>query len=249
MRCLLSAVLLSFLSLPASTVACSAIGCDLNGLELQRTFVVAVMHAGKPLRGVSVRVTDNAGKELFSAVTAADGRVRLQGFVSGQYWLEAELLGVFAGTECFHIAAHKSTKAKKTVKYDWGDFAPATRQIAGRLIDNQPGQDGTPIWNLLHPIDVPISNAALKLQDPLSGAVYSTVSDFDGHFSFGGIPKGVYVLHIDAGTALGDREYQSTDLLIRLSDAAERETLLLARQNGGAGSCGDTSLALMNTPR
>ena len=130
--------------------------------------------------------------------------------------------------------------------YDWGDMAPATHQMAGRLIDNQPGQGGSPIWNLLHRVDVPIRDARQKLQDPLTSVIYTTVSDSDGQFSFSGIPNGIYVLHIEAGTAPGEREYQSTDLLIRLTDNAKRDTLLLARQEGGGGSCGDTSLELRN---
>ena len=86
------------------------------------------------------------------------------------------------------------------------------------------------------------------MQDPLTGAVFTTLSDADGHFEFIGMANGIYVLHVDAGIVLADREYASTDLLIRLSDTAGRDTLLLARQDGGGTSCGDTSLELRNSP-
>jgi len=87
----------------------------------------------------------------------------------------------------------------------------------------------------------------LRLQDPLTGAVYSTLSDSDGHFSFGQIPKGIYVLHIEAGTAPGGRGYDSTDLLVRLSDTAKQAMLLLTRSDASAGSCGGTSLELRSS--
>lgn len=240
-----------FLTFPISSYGCSSVSCLNKGVELRPEFVVRVTHGDKPLQGVSVRVSSAAGgnvNNLFSGVTAADGSVRVVNLPPGEYWLNAELLGIVAGTECFHVDPRPTRKAKKKVSYDWGDLAPATRQVAGRLIDSQPGHGGTPIWNQLHRVDTPISEARLRLQDPLTGAVYSTLSDSDGHFSFGSIPNGIYVLHIEGGTAPSGRGFDSSDHLIRLSDTdtAKGDMLLLSHRDAGAGSCGGTYLELLN---
>jgi hypothetical protein len=244
--------LIPLLTFPISSSACSSVSCLDKGVELRRDFVVRVTHGDKPLQGVSVRVTSAAEgnvNKLFSGMTAADGTVRVADLPPGEYWLNAELLGIVAGTECFRVGPRPSRKAKKKVSYEWGDLAPATRQVAGRLIDSQPDQGGTPIWNQLHRVDTPVSEAKLKLQDPLSGAVYSTLSDSDGHFSFGSIPSGIYVLHIEGGTAHGGRGFESSDQLVRLSDTAKGDMLLLSHRDAGAGSCGGTYLEFQNTPK
>jgi hypothetical protein len=137
----------------------------------------------------------------------------------------------------------QATKHKFT--YDWGDSAPASRRIAGKLIDSQPNKGGTPLWNLLHRVDMPISGANLSLQDPSTGAAYTTMSDATGFFAFDLIPPGTYVLHIEGGGA-GDRGYDATDVLIELNPKASRYELVLTRREAGGGSCGGTSLELKN---
>jgi hypothetical protein len=244
--------LIPLLTFPISSYACSYVGCINKGVELRPDFVVRVTHGDKPLQGVSVLVSSAAEgnvNKLFSGVTAADGSVRVVDLPPGEYWLNAELLGIVAGTECFHVGPRPSRRAKRKVNYEWGDLAPATRQIAGRLIDSQPGQGGAPLWNLLHRVEAPIGEARLKLQDPLSGAVYSTISDSDGHFSFSSIPNGIYVLHVEGGTAPGGRAFESSDHLIWLSDTAKGDMLLLSHRDAGAGSCGGTDLKLQKTPK
>ncbi len=225
--------------------ACSAASCLDRGVEMRRDFAVKVTHDGRPLPGVTVQVTSD-GSERFSGLTLTDGTVRVTGLPPGDYWLNAEFLGIGAGYQCFHVSDRPSGKSKRKLTYDWGDEPPATRRIAGRLIDDQPGKGGTPLWNLVHRVNVPIRGAALKLQNPLTGATYNMDSDSDGAFAFDGIPEGTYVLHI-AGGGTESREYDPTDLLIELSPSASRNTLLLTRREAGGGSCGGTSLDLQNT--
>lgn len=220
---------------------------------MRRDFVVTVTHGGKPLSGVGVLVTtfggEKDGRESFSGITISDGTVRVRGLAAGEYWLSAEFFGIAAGMQCFHIANRTSRKAKRTVRYEWGDLVPAARQIAGLLIDSVPAdQGGTPIWNLLHSVKVPIGEAKLKVQDTLTGVAYSTVSDVDGHFSFARIPDGLYVLHVSAGTVSGGRQYESTDMLIRLSDRARWGTFVLVWRQPENGSCGGASLEFQNPP-
>lgn len=86
----------------------------------------------------------------------------------------------------------------------------------------------------------------MKLQDPLTGKAYNAVSDDKGDFAFDSVPKGIYVLHIDSGTVSQSRTYDSTDVLLRLSETATRDYLLLKRREAGGGSCGGTYLELQN---
>jgi hypothetical protein len=248
-----AAVLLSLLVFPISSLACSLASCVDNGVELQRDFVVSVTHGGKPLARVTVQVTrygEEIDNKLFSGMTATDGTVHVPNLPPGEYWLDAGLLGITAGSQCFHVANHASRKARRTVKYEWGDLAPSTRQIAGRLIDPQPGEGVTFLQNIRNGVVAPISETKLKLQNALTGDVYDALSNDDGGFSFAQIPNGTYVLRIEGGKTPAGRNYESTDLLIRLSDAATNNLLLLKRTSGGAGSCGGPSLAmeLLSTP-
>ena len=238
-------------TIPISTVACSAVGCSDRGVELRRNFSVKVTHEDKPLAGVSVRITGNsevAGHQSFSGLTSADGTTHFVNLPPGDYWIEADLLGIEAGYECFHINSSASRKAKKIRRYEWGDMALATRQAVGRLVDPQPGKGGNPLENLLHRVNVPIAEAKLELRQPVMGALYTAVSDADGHFIFDHIPDGTYVLHIEAGAAPGSRAFDSTDVLIRLSYTAKPGTLLLARKEASGGSCGGTSMEIESTP-
>jgi len=248
---LASAAILTFFTIPVSTIACSLVGCADRGVELRRNFIVTVSHQDKRLPGVSVQITGNsdvAGHQSFSELTGVDGTAHFANLPPGDYWIKADLLGIAAGYECFHINSSASRKAKKSRRYEWGDEAPAARQAVGRLVDSQPGKGGNPLENLLHRVDVPIAEARLELRRPVMGTIYTAVSDANGHFTFDRVPDGTYVLHIDAGTAPGNRVFDATDLLVRFSDAAKRSTLLLSRREPGGGSCGGTSLEVEDNP-
>ena len=215
---------------------------------MRGSFTVRVWHGGRPLRGVSVEIHGFGGAKdgdtVFSGTTASDGTVHVGDLAPGTYWLTAQLLEITAASECFHVASRPSRKARRQLAYQWGDEAPGVREVAGRLIDNQPGHGGAPLWNLLHRVDVPISGAALKLQDPLTKAMWNAVSDQHGRFSFANVPEGLYVLHVDAGTEPNNRQYEQTNVLIELSETAKWQSIVLARKEDSGTSCGDTSLEL-----
>jgi len=240
-----AAFLISLLTFPIPSIACSMASCLDNGDEMSRDFVVRITFADKPLAGVNVHIT---GTKPFSATSFTDGTVHVSGLLPGEYSLSAELLGISAGGKCFHVNSHSSRKARRMVRYEWGDSAPATQRIAGKLIDSQPDQGGNPLWNLTHRVEVPISEAKLILQDPVTGTVYSALSDHEGGFSFDPIPNGTYVLHVDGGTTPAGRNYESTDQLISLSGRARPSTLVLEWREAGGGSCGGASLQLRDAP-
>ena len=233
------------LLLAVQASACSTVACIGNGFEMRRDFVVTVLHEDRPLAGVSVEVTTNSNShevQRFSGITDENGTVRIVGLPPSNYWLKAQLFAIFAAYHCFHVASTPSRKAKGTLRYDWGDLAPATSRIAGKLIDCQSGKGETPLLNFLHCKPFPVVGARFKLQSP-TGATYTTLSDEGGSFAFDSIPHGKYVLHVEGGRT-PTREYDSADLLINLSPEAKWNTLLLTRRDPGAGSCGGTSLDL-----
>lgn len=168
-KALTSAIFAALLLLvPEPTSACSLAGCLGRGVELRRDFAVLVKHEGKPLQGVTIRATDNSATVRFSGVTTSDGIVRAASLPPGDYWLSADLLGVNAAYHCFHVAERPSRRAKQRMIYDWGDLAPSTSRIQGALIDSQPGTGDTPLWNLVHRVNVPVREARLKLQNPIT---------------------------------------------------------------------------------
>lgn len=238
-------VVLSFL--PATTLSSSMAGCAGDGAEMRQSFKVRVLHADKPLPGVTVRIarTGEGGDEkFFLGTTGSDGSVHITNLPPGNYWIYTDLLGIGAGTNCFHVSSHSTSKALKSLKYEWGDLAPATRSMQGTVVDLQPGKTGTLIERLLHRVEVPIPNARLTLHDPFSGSAVTTLTDETGKFSFAGISKRTYVVHIDSGTAPGGREYDSSDILVALADKARLDTLRLVRREASGGSCGGTSIEL-----
>jgi hypothetical protein len=237
--------LLPLVAVPAG--ACSLAGCSDRGIEMRSDFAVKIRHADKPLPGATVEITGpqgTSGAKKFTVTTDKDGIARILNLAPGYYWLDAEYLDINAAYHCFHVKERPSRKAKRNLAYDWGDLAPGARRIAGKLLDSQPGKGGTPIWNLLHRVDVPIADAKLTLQNATTRAVYHTTSDAHGTFAFDGIPNGTYVLHIDAGRVQPDRDYKASDHLISLGSTAKGGSLLLKRQEASAGSCGGTSFEL-----
>lgn len=240
--------LLLLVAIPAG--ACSMAGCQNRDIEMRSDFAVKIRHADKPLSGTTVEITGpqgTSGARKFTVTTDKDGIARITNLAPGDYWLNAEYLDIGAAYDCFHVNERPSRKAKRNLAYDWGDLAPGTRRIAGKLLDSQPGNGGTPIWNLLHRVDVPIVAARLTLQNASTRAVYHTISDASGAFAFDGIPNGTYVLHIDAGKVEPDHDYEASDPLISLGSTAKRDSLLLKGQEASGGSCGGTSLRLQES--
>jgi hypothetical protein len=236
-------ILLVLASAPYPSIACSAVACIASGPEFHSEFVVVLRHDGKSLPGAGVTITsytEGIISTRFSAKTASNGSVRVSGLPPGEYWLQADFLGITAAYHCFHLAQTTSRAAKQRVTYEWGDFASTTREAAGRMVDSQPGTGGSPLWNLIHRVEIPISGSRLKLQDPFTGATFVTESDMVGAFAFRGIPDGLYVLHAEGGTS--NRDFDATDQLIRLTPKAKGNKLILTKRDAGGGDCGGTTL-------
>ena len=221
------------------SAACSLAGCLDAGDELRPTFTILVTHNDKPLAGVTFDIVSEGAKQ-FSGTTDETGIVHVEMLKPGLYWLRGDLLGTGVVYTCFHVGGKPSKKARARLTYTWGEDAPTTRRIAGRLLDSQPNKGGTPLWNLTHRVGIPIRGAGLTLRDPLTHALYSTTSDQDGRFSFEALPNGTYVLHVEGGNA-GDLTYDPSDSVVELSSTAKRGELLF---KGGPSGCGGNGLAL-----
>jgi hypothetical protein len=231
--------------LPSTSAACSMFGCSPSETELRPNFDVKISHGDRPLTRVMVKLTRNYGArlvEVLSQETDANGSVHISKLPPGDCWLHAELLGISAGMRCFHVAPKSSRKATKQVSFEWGDEPASAHEAAGKLVHTQAGHGDSPIWNITHPVQVPVSNARLSLRAPESDAYYSTTSDKDGHFTFGEILDGLYVLRVEGGAAAGGRSIEPVNLLFRLSRSGAQRSLLVDEGDPIGGSCGGWSI-------
>jgi hypothetical protein len=238
------AIVVLFMSACISAGACSMASCLNHGDELRPEFDIFVTHDDKPLAGVTVEITQSMEEDTntrFRSETGTDGRVRVNGLAPGDYWLHVHLLNISATYRCFHVADKVSRKAKRKLEFAWGDLAPAVAAVAGTIIDLRRGTGGTPIWNLTHPVKVPVAGAGLILRNAIQDASYNTSSTATGAFTFQDIPPGTYVLHIQV---VNGREEEATDLLLKVNRTARPAALLITRNAGGGGSCGGTDLSL-----
>ena len=142
------------------------------------------------------------------------------------------MLGISAAYHCFHVSPEPSRRAKRSAAYEWGYGAPVVRRLSGELVDTEPGSGGSPLWNLSHEVDVPISGAALRLTNARTRQLFSTTSDDRGEFAFGQLSEGTYVLHSEGGKT--GRPYEPTDLLLKLSSGAKTGRVILKRNNPSA---------------
>lgn len=245
MRLSTGAVLIALLSFSfqGAATACSLVACIDNGPEFASRFDVRVKHDGRPLAGVKVQVLPTSGSfetPLIQVMTSGDGSVMVDGLAPGNYWLSVEFLGISAAYHCFHVAERRSRKAEKALAYEWGDYAADARHLAGRIKDSQPGQGGSPLWNIVHRTQVVISGAQLTLLNLRGESSYSTVSDRNGEFDFGKVTPGTYALHIEGGAT--GRAYTPTDAVIRVSEKGRWGYVSFERQEAAAGNCGFETL-------
>ena len=216
--------------------ACSLIPCVNGGIEARHDFVVLIKHEGKPLRGVGIEIKALSDDSIkFRGSTNSVGKVIITSLAPGEYWLSAGLLGIEAAHECFHVVEQPSRKARRTMKYDWGDAASVMRQATGRLIEVQPGTGGTTLSNLLHPVTVSIAGSKLQLQNAITSEGFSAMSNDQGEFGFDSVPSGTYVLHVEGGTG---RAYEPADLLVKVKPTGTKTTVVLTRGETGCGDIG-----------
>ncbi len=231
------------LALPVESAGCSAAMCLNRGVEARPDFKVTVRHEGRPLPGTNVKVTgyaDGKAVVIYSGQTDRKGAVRVTNLKPGDYWLEADKLGISAAYHCFHVATRRGFRARSRFNHTWGDFPVPIPALSGNVVDSQPGVGPSPLLNQIHRTAVPMSSVNLRLESALGDLKRAAVSDEQGAFHFEQVPPGIYVLHVEGGVNV--RAYEPTDLLVRLSEAGEGQKLLLTRiDNSG---CGDPAIRI-----
>lgn len=234
-----------FLLQPVLCFACSDVACVGNGTEFSKDFAVAIAFRKQPISDAIVKISGN-GTEFFEK-SDTNGVAHIRNLSPGLYWIEAEVFGTGVAYQCFHVEAVASSKARRKLRLQWGNDAPAVTAIQGRIVDLQPDKTGKPAFDLLHRVEVGIAATHFQLRDPISHISYAAISDDKGRFIFHQVPEGTYVLHAEGGQA-GDRVYDGTDLVIALSARGRPGSLLLARREAAGGSCGGTSLEIRDVP-
>lgn len=212
--------------------------CPHHGFAASKNFTVAIRHAGKPLPGVLVEVTPDGDGLDIAGTTEAAGSVLFENLLPGNYHLSVCMLGITTVYQCFHVAKWATAlAAKRTMTFTWGEDAPETRQISGKLVSRRVLIDASG----QHPDPASVAGIRLTLTNALTGMRYETTTNPAGLIAFGSLTEGVYVLHSDADKG---RHYDAGGLLIRLNPAAARSDLML-EIHGGGGDCRGP-LALVN---
>jgi hypothetical protein len=173
--------------------------------------------------------------------TGPEGTIQFNDLSSGNYNLSVEKLGITAAYICLHVSKWSTgLSAKRALTFDWGNDAPETRRIAGRLVAGNVIYDG-------RPIQIPVAGNRLTLHDALTDGSFETETDANGLFAFNGLASGIYVLHAhQAKQSFSRADYAAGDVLIRLNPTARRETLTVQRNSGG-GDCSGP-VVLQNEP-
>jgi hypothetical protein len=237
-RTICLAVLALFASAPLS-LACSS--TCLYETELHHHFLVRITYGNKPLPGAEITIQRIKKKDVdlnfFHGTTGIDGTVRVN-LPAGQYIVGGSYLGIrfgFADASCFHISTWSSRKAQKQLESSWGDDADSARQVAGQLNTSGPARTGNRGYDITHRVDYPIKQAKLTMDGPSIAEPHKTTTDDTGHFTFGALPPGVYVVHLIRGKGSDGFEYQGEDIAMRVDPAAEASELKVAF---GGAICG-----------
>lgn len=224
--------------------ACSMQACigedGHDGVEVSSNFEVVIRYGKTPLPGVQVTITGDSAPIVL--MTDAKGKVRFRKVPAGNYWIHAEMMGVWVGGECFHIRKYPTTKAKWQFSYDAGYYRYTTSTVEGKLTDLILGNDESPLLKLAHRRPVPIRGSTVSLKSTFSSVSLITRTDESGAFNFASVPDGVYVLRVEGG--MSEREYGSTAIAIEVINSAVPTRLVFEQRDSSGGSCGGTEFRL-----
>lgn len=237
---------LAFLTAPPLALACSS-SC-LYETELRHSFLVRITYGNKPLPGAEITIQHVKKKDVdldfFHGTTGIDGTLRVK-LPAGQYVVGGGYLGTsfgFDDASCFHISTWSSHKARKQLETSWGDDADSARHIAGQLNISGPARMSNGGFDIAHRVDYPIKLAKLTMDGPSIAEPHKTTTDDTGHFSFGALPPGVYVVHLTPGKGSDGFEHQGQDIAIRVDPAAEASGLKVSFGGAICGSASVTSI-------
>jgi len=164
-----------------------------------------IQDPGEPgIGGVTVRLYDDAGRRLNTAVTDADGGYSFRNLTYGEYHVEIDIPDGF-------VASPRDQGSDDTADSDidaQGVMAPTTLDPR----EHDPGWDaglyrlasiGNFVWEDLDadgvqdPGEEGIGGVTVSLFDATGAEADSTVTDDDGAYAFAGLPPGAYHVEID----------------------------------------------------
>ncbi len=214
--------------------------CSIGSIEYQKTapeFTVSVAHKNKPIAGVSVRVYTPGDQNIpvVTVQTGDDGTAQIRNLASGKYLLIADRFEITAARVWLDVDPAASG-AKRNFEFEWAEYAIIARRISGTLSAFVPANTGNKIWDITHPVKAFSPNVSLTLENGLTGNKYQGTTDQTGTFEFGGVPAGVYVMHIAGGMKLMGQVAEITDLPVELDPTAERVSLPLLLKDTGCYS-------------
>lgn len=205
------------------------------------TFSVRVTHDKKPLSGATVTLHGwtPVGTEVESViVTDSNGIARVAGVQPGNYGMTAKFLGIGAWSDCFHVNSNSSILATRRLTIEWGQFPNlSSGQLDGTLVESRPPATGTPLWRASHRAEVALDGVHLNATNVETRAVASATSGVDGTFTFGSLPDGDWVLHIDDSDSIS-----GYNLLFRVNARGHGKPLIIERRDSGCGTGFDVQL-------
>jgi hypothetical protein len=241
----ISLAVLAFLLAPPLSLACSVSYVG-QPTEVRHNFLVRITHDGKPLPGVEIEVERDKrtgdNPIVFRGTTGTDGTIRVK-LSAGKYFIDGTYLGVSIGAgvgDRIRVSTWSSRKAENQLEYSWGDEATAARRVAGQLNVSGPGHTGDRARDNIFRADYPIDHGKLRLDGPSNPDPRETTTDDQGHFSFGALPPGTYVVHVSAGKLPDGFEYTARDLVMRVDPAANASAFTLIL---GGAICGGSVVA------
>ena len=215
----------------------AALGCEPQALELRqvsRDLTVSVTHRDKPIAGVRVQVVpENGAEPVFTATTDENGTVLVRRLAVGRYHLTASHEDIEAGREWIEVVAVPDAKTKRRLDFQWVDWSYQTSRVAGTLTGFAPGNTGSKLMDIVHPVETVYPGVDITLRSALSENEYRTVSDSDGSFFIGNVPDGTYILTIAGGMRSITGIAEATKLVIDVKQSIGRTSLPLQLKDTG----------------
>jgi hypothetical protein len=230
-------VVISRICLFAMCAVQAAFGCEPKALELRQVspeLTIVVTHRDKPIAGMRVQVVPEKSIEpVLTATTDENGTVLIRRLTVGRYYLTAAHEDIEAGREWIEVVAVPDAKTKRRLDFQWADWSYQTSQVAGTLTGSAPGNSGSKLMDIIHPVETAYPGVDITLRSVLSDGEYRTVSDSDGSFFISNVPDGTYIMTIAGGMRSITGVAEATKLVIDVKQSIGRTSLPLQLKDTG----------------
>jgi len=108
--------------------------------------------------------------------------------------------------------------------------------VAGSLVGLIPGNTGSKLMDLAHPVSTTYPGVGIELKHAFSGQEYKTLSDSNGAFIFPEVPEGTYILTIARGMKWVGGIADATRLILDVRRNSATSSLPLEIRDNGCGA-------------